>query len=302
MCLDQLAEQYENDIVLIRYHTWWPGENDPFYQFNIPENRARTNYYGADYVTHVYIDGIIDGHSDRFTWDSLFNERMYVPSPMELQITGVYDYESRNGNLVLSVTATDEITFDDLRFHCTIIENDIYWEAPNGLIIHNQTMRDMVPDANGEPFEIENGEIIEFERNFFLHDTLAVENCEIVIFVQSNETTEILQAAKIAIQDLEQTDIDDKPGRLPSIVTLNPAYPNPFNASTTIQYSIPDESFVDISIYDVLGRKVETLIDANQRAGFHQVIWNAAERPSGTYFYKLRAGNYSETRKVSLLK
>lgn len=297
-----MAEQYEDEIVLIRYHTWWPSENDPFYRFNIPEMRARINYYETNYDSRLMIDGIIDGGSNQFAWDSLFNERMSVPSPMDLQITGVYDYESRNGNLVLYVTATDEITLDDLRFHCVVTESDIYWEAPNGLTIHNQTMRDMVPNVGGESFEIENGETITFERTFSLNEILAEDNCEIVIFAQSNETKEILQAAKITIPDLNQTGLSDEIPEIPARFSLSPAYPNPFNASTTIRYRISEESFVDISIYDVLGRKVETLIDANQQAGFHQVIWNAAERPSGTYFYKLRAGNYSETRKVSLLK
>jgi hypothetical protein len=59
--LDALAQQDSSFLAVIRYHTWWPIEYDPFYQANISENRSRTTYYGTNYVPHFYIDGIMDG-------------------------------------------------------------------------------------------------------------------------------------------------------------------------------------------------------------------------------------------------
>jgi hypothetical protein len=89
---------------------------------------------------------------------------------------------------------------------------------------------------------------------------------------------------------------------LPAIYALNQNYPNPFNAGTVIRYELPQQSHVIIEIYDILGRKVTTLTDDLQPPGYHQVIWNAENVSSGVYFYKLQAGNYSETKKMTLVK
>ncbi len=99
----------------------------------------------------------------------------------------------------------------------------------------------------------------------------------------------------------QQTAIDDEP-HIPSSFILNQNYPNPFNASTTINYSLPKSGPVTIDIYDLLGRKVETLIQAEQPAGYHQVTWDASDVSSSLYFYRIQAGDYVETRKMVLIK
>ena len=96
--------------------------------------------------------------------------------------------------------------------------------------------------------------------------------------------------------------IDEPMENLPTKVTLSQNYPNPFNLSTMIKYELPKQSQVKIDIYDILGRKVSTVEDALQPAGYHQVIWNSEGLPSGVYFYKLQAGDYVETKKMTLIK
>jgi hypothetical protein len=80
------------------------------------------------------------------------------------------------------------------------------------------------------------------------------------------------------------------------------SYPNPFNAQTTISYSLPMASDVSLDIFDLLGRKIETLASGHQVAGEHSIIWNAGDTPSGVYFYRLKAGERIETNKMVLLK
>jgi len=89
---------------------------------------------------------------------------------------------------------------------------------------------------------------------------------------------------------------------LPNDYTISQNYPNPFNAVTIIKYELPVQSQVTIDIYDILGRKVTALANSNQPAGYHQVIWKADDVSSGIYFYKLQASNYTETRKMTLVK
>ena len=89
---------------------------------------------------------------------------------------------------------------------------------------------------------------------------------------------------------------------VPNRFHLYPPYPNPFNPSTTIQYDLVKDSPVNIGIYDILGQRIETLINQKQPAGHHQVIWNATDASSGIYFYKIQAGDYAETKKMVVMK
>ncbi len=89
---------------------------------------------------------------------------------------------------------------------------------------------------------------------------------------------------------------------LPQDYALSQNYPNPFNPSTTIQFVLPERSLVTLVIYDVLGNTIETLVSETMSPGVHFVRWNAGRFANGTYFYRLQAGEFSQTRKLVLLK
>lgn len=99
----------------------------------------------------------------------------------------------------------------------------------------------------------------------------------------------------------QQTSVDDGQP-LPSVFMLNQNHPNPFNASTTIRYVLPQEAEVTIEICDILGRRVERMARGEQHAGYHRVVWDASGMSSGLYFYRIQAGDYVESRKMVLLK
>ena len=84
--------------------------------------------------------------------------------------------------------------------------------------------------------------------------------------------------------------------------TLSQNYPNPFNPSTTIRYQLPVKSFVTIKIYDILGREVATLVTEEKPSGNYDVQFEGTGLTSGIYFYHLKAGDYSETKKMILLR
>ena len=79
-------------------------------------------------------------------------------------------------------------------------------------------------------------------------------------------------------------------------------YPNPFNPTTTIEYSIPEASFVELKIYDILGGEVASLVKENKPSGKHSVEFNASNLPSGIYFYRIVSGNFTATKKLIILK
>lgn len=79
-------------------------------------------------------------------------------------------------------------------------------------------------------------------------------------------------------------------------------YPNPFNPITTIEYAIPQASFVELKIYDILGGEVASLVKENKPSGKHSVKFNASNLPSGIYFYRIVSGNFIATKKLIILK
>ncbi len=89
---------------------------------------------------------------------------------------------------------------------------------------------------------------------------------------------------------------------LPTVFALAPAYPNPFNPATSLRYDLPQPEHVRLEVYDVIGRRVATLVDARQKAGRYEVHFDARHLASGVYVYRLRAGDFVQTRKMVLLK
>ena len=86
-----------------------------------------------------------------------------------------------------------------------------------------------------------------------------------------------------------------------------PNYPNPFNPITTLRYDLPEDAMVNITIYDMMGRQVKTLINDQQTAGYRSTQWNAtndADSPvsAGIYLYMIQAGDFRQTKKMVLLK
>jgi hypothetical protein len=94
---------------------------------------------------------------------------------------------------------------------------------------------------------------------------------------------------------------------LPITYNLYNAYPNPFNPVTTLRYDLPEDAMVNITIFDMMGRVIKTIVNSQQNAGFKSVRWNATNdygKPvsAGIYLYMIQAGEYRQTRKMVLVK
>ena len=89
----------------------------------------------------------------------------------------------------------------------------------------------------------------------------------------------------------------------PEAFYLDQNYPNPFNPKTTINYELPTTNYVELSIYSLLGQKVTTLVSQEQKAGYHQVEWDASGFASGVYFYRLKCdAGFIQIKKLILLE
>lgn len=100
---------------------------------------------------------------------------------------------------------------------------------------------------------------------------------------------------------------DKSKSLLPDAFSLSHNYPNPFNPETVIKYTLPEDCHVGLTIYNILGQKVKTLVNQYQNAGYKMVHWNGRddngnEVASGVYFYKIETPKYSESKKMVLLR
>ncbi len=108
----------------------------------------------------------------------------------------------------------------------------------------------------------------------------------------------------LSILKSQNTDVDEAESILKDSYELNQNYPNPFNPTTVISYQLPKSEYVSLKIYDVLGNEIETIVNEYKQAGNYSVEFRAKsdELSSGIYFYRLTAGNYSESKKMILIK
>ena len=100
----------------------------------------------------------------------------------------------------------------------------------------------------------------------------------------------------------ELTAIKEINSEIPEIYSLSQNYPNPFNPSTIINYQLPKSGEVKLIIYDAIGREVKTLVNEQQNAGSYQIEFDGSNFPSGVYFYKLSATEFTETKKMVMIK
>ena len=138
--------------------------------------------------------------------------------------------------------------------------------------------------------------------DYFSGDTLLVTNTDMTLNLAPGEF-HIFTDKKLETPDEDLiTAIQSEPAQVAEGFFLEQNYPNPFNPSTAIGYRLMAASQVELTVYNVLGQKIKTLVNEKQGAGRYSVKFNAKNIPSGVYFYRLKAGDYVSQRKMLLLR
>lgn len=117
-----------------------------------------------------------------------------------------------------------------------------------------------------------------------------------------SEREPVVEGVRFVLSQATRTDIERLSDAIPTAFALDANYPNPFNPTTTIRYALPEAAAVHLVVFDMLGRKVATLIDATQPPGQYQATFEADNLPSGVYLYRLTAGAFVETKRMLLIK
>jgi len=162
-----------------------------------------------------------------------------------------------------------------------------------------------------------NGEIVDIALSdidgFYSFNGINADEYDISVFSVYGEG-DLGYPVDLTLSDMEGADIflsptgvEEGAQLLPTTTMLNQNYPNPFNAQTMISFNLSAPADVELAVYNIIGQKVATLISGQRDAGSYDVVWNGMDRngqpaASGIYYYKLSAGDYTETMRMTLLK
>jgi hypothetical protein len=211
---------------------------------------------------------------------------------------------------------TENQSYQILRLDTTIIYNDLPIQTRfeiGGTRLTDQNIQTDAGNFNCKKFVVNNDISVNllgsYSKLFTISDTTWIAaNQWIVQQIIPSLTTNPLGLGEIFIPGSKKILISQAPTGINDVQSkvnefkLYQNYPNPFNPSTKIGFRISDLGWVNLKIYDVLGREVTTLINEEKPAGTYEVTWNAANLPSGVYFYELKAGGYTATKNLLLLK
>ncbi len=134
---------------------------------------------------------------------------------------------------------------------------------------------------------------------------LETDQARIWIYMDNEGTDYDDTSDDFAIQDAQAS--VHVPGELPLAPELHANYPNPFNPVTTLRYDLPERANVELTIFDILGRQVRTLVQVMEEPGYKSVVWDGAndfgqQVSAGVYLYRIQAGDFTQTRKMLLIK
>lgn len=289
------------------YHMSFPYPDDQLYQENTSDANGRNQFYGPYSSTpKAFFDGEIQSNSYN-QWSSRIDNRLAVMSPVKLELSGSTD--GANVVLTADVQMSSNLT-GSLVINFVVVE-DVVYNGRNGITNHKNVVRDMVTTPNGEPITISASQ--KFTKTFTLSNDLNTSNVSFLVFVQNATTLEVHQAEEISYSALGTTDITEE--QINYEFKLEQNYPNPFNPTTTIAFTIPAffhpspyqgegprERLVSLTVYNLLGQEIATLVKGNLNPGSHKVKFDAANLPSGIYFYTLSAGGFTLTKKLTLVK
>lgn len=215
--------------------------------------------------------------------------------------------DGEGGTKILAGTYSGVYESTDYGINWTFLDKGPHWSVHSLVIIPNEAggMNFLAGTFKGGiSLSIKNGEEWNEANTGLMYEDVSV--CALAvsgnnIFAATNDINGRIWRRSLSEILASITSVNNS-GVVPSHFRLDQNYPNPFNPSTSIQYAIGSRQFVQLKVYDVLGKEAATLVDEYKVAGGYEVNFDASMLSSGIYFYKLKAGNFIETKKMIVIK
>ncbi len=308
LALDSLHEVHNGSLAVIANHN---GDD-----FTTTESDYRNIYYGVPGYPTVIFGGTrrnVGGAGCGSDWTGLYNtyESLYnevLSDYTGLEMTGISWVD--NGGTITATARTKYLTSTyntALRTFFVLTESHISYAWQDCMDSLQFVMRKMYPDSLGMIFYDGTtaptaGMVVENQVSFTIPSGVVQANCELVAFVQDPITKEIFAAAVVPMDPSISALPGEERENIPAAFKLLQNYPNPFNPLTTIRFVLAKQTNVELTVYDAAGKRIRTLVNANMKAGEQAVQFEASDLASGVYFYRIKAGSFSETKKMLLIR
>ncbi|HWA07685.1 MAG TPA: T9SS type A sorting domain-containing protein [Ignavibacteria bacterium] len=291
-----------NALVCVSYHVGWPSPgNDPMYLHNPVQSYDRRYYYGVNSVPQAYLQGLHTYVGSPFNFgnmQNLFNA--YTSSTSNTGVT-VLDQRIAGDSIKATVTVTNFAPITGNNYlRVMAVERWVVYTSPpgtNGETIFGNVFRKSFPTSQGTLISNNTGtEVFTFtyKRDPLWQDSTLYT----MAFVQNDVDKTVLNSGRMGML----VGIEPYINETPSSFELKQNFPNPFNPTTNINFSLPKSTYVSLKVYDLVGREVKTLVDGNQQQGTYNIMYDAVNLPSGIYFYTLKTNEFTETKKMMLVK
>ncbi len=307
---DAILQTYPTTLV-IEYHGP-PSYPDPWVGFN--GNTIISSLGMSSYPTGTI--GRRTGVISRGSWFSQASYQATFMPDVKIELVKNYNEATRQLQITANVRALRTID-TTVKINILIMEDNlVYAQTGNtsaGCIggpqyIHKHVVRDMINGALGEEYSTGTwtvGTIKSKTWNYTVPTAYLANNCEIGVFCYLvngalASQSYILNSAKTRFYG-SPTQIGNE-NIIPFTFELKQNFPNPFNPQTNIHFTVPKNTKATLKIYNSLGNEVATYLDEYISAGTYNVTFDGSNLPSGIYFYKLTAGDFSDTKKMMLIK
>ncbi|MDQ3021634.1 MAG: T9SS type A sorting domain-containing protein [Bacteroidota bacterium] len=292
-------------IVAVKYHTDFPGF-DPMYNHNpLQVNQRRTGYY-SDVNAMPWLKGDGDMFPDIWLFtlanlDAAFNTRKAVTPLLKMQISD----ERITGDSIKStvyVQIAQNLPAGDYRLRVMAVEKIVTYPSPpgsNGESVFEHVFRRGYPDMLGVQWPTAAGSYV-VEFRYKIDPEWIDSSIHTIAFIQNDASNK--EVINCAMGQSIVTGISNTSNQVPKKYTLRQNYPNPFNPSTSIKFDIPKSSRVKLAIYNSMGQEVSVLLNEELIAGSYEYGFNASNFSSGMYYYKLEASDFSDTKKMMVIK
>ena len=285
----------------IKYHPNFGA--DPMYLANPTQNTERVQYCGINAYPTINADGIIFDCCWPFSascFTSVLNQRIAVSTPLSITVTDVrIPGDTIKSTVVL--TLSSNLPAGNYKLRVMAIEGHVHYATPpgtNGETDFYQVFRWAYPNTMGVNAPTTTGTYT-YEYKYKRLSNWMDTSIYTVAFVQNDVNKEVINSAR---GTYIATGITGETPNVPGDYYLNQNYPNPFNPVTKISFGIPKSDEVSLKIYDMLGNLVYTLYEGKLAAGIYNYDFNGSDIASGIYFYTLKTKNFTETKKLTLLK
>jgi hypothetical protein len=316
---DSILLMYPNTLV-IGYHS---GGSDPFVNFPGTQIFSMMGYTASPTacINRMNHPGNTSyPYMSRDLWKArvtlLYNTMPTTPIDVILTAKN-YNTSTRELTATVTATANQNLT-GQYKIHFLITEDNIVYPqnhyppcGPNGYdsnYIHKWIPRVITNGAAGE--NLNNGGVWNENQTFIknvsytLGSSWNASNCTFMAIVYKDSTLGIFVSA---IQQAIKHSVTDPLGikngnKIPNEFSLSQNYPNPFNPTTSIKFTIPKDGEASLKIYDLLGNEVATYLEGFVKAGEYNALIDGANWSSGVYFYKLTTSEFTDTKKMTLVK